>query len=92
MKFLIKLFIWFVVGITLYLVSYFVIMEEGIALNPRNHLPEYSSISRFASSDRNFGPLSLQVTYSTWLNPIFQPLDKLFRDDHPSPLKWESHD
>ncbi|MEM1082537.1 MAG: hypothetical protein AAGI48_00305 [Verrucomicrobiota bacterium] len=88
MKTLIKLLVFALVISFVYLASYFFLMEEGIALHPKTKIPEYSSIPRFGSTI-DAGPISLQVTHSSWLNPIYQPLDKLFRKKPTPPLKWE---
>jgi len=63
----------------IYFASYFFLMEKGTALNRQTLIPEYSSISRLGKDERRIGPVTLQVSYSSWLNPIFEPLDRIFR-------------
>ncbi|MFC7338837.1 hypothetical protein ACFQY0_16700 [Haloferula chungangensis] len=62
-----------------YVAAYFLLMEKGTAINRTTLIPEYSSISRLGKDERKIGPLSIQVTFSSWLNPIFEPLDRVFR-------------
>lgn len=63
----------------LYLVSYFLLMEEGTALNPDTKLPEYRSVSKFAKGVRIDGPVNIHITESHWMNPVYEPLDRIFR-------------
>lgn len=62
-----------------YFGTYFLLMEPGTALNPDTLLPEYRSISKFAEGIRIRGPVEIKVTESHWTNPLFEPLDRLFR-------------
>lgn len=66
--------------IALYFGAYFAFMEKGTAVNPDTKLPEYKSISKFADGLRiRGGPIDLGIADSHWTNPIFEPLDRLFR-------------
>lgn len=65
--------------VVVYFGAYFVLMEPGTALNPDTMLPEYESISKFAEGLRISGPVEIKVTESHWTNPVFEPLDRLFR-------------
>lgn len=76
---LIRLVTWLILAAALYLAAYFAVMEKGTALNRKTFLPEYPSVSRFSDSERGFGPVSIKVTFSSWLNPVFSPLDRIFR-------------
>ena len=89
MKLLIRLTVWIILLALLYIGSYFLLMEKGTAINRKSFLPEYSSITRFGEAERKIGPLSIQVTYSSWLNPIYEPLDQVFRKSHTAPLKLD---
>ena len=62
-----------------YVAFYFAVMEKGTAVNPDTLLPEYRSISRFADGVRIDGIVQFKVARSHWRNPVFAPLDRVFR-------------
>lgn len=75
-----KLIAFVLVLAVLYFGAYFAIMEKGTALNPETKLPEYQSISKFAEGLRiKGGPVEVGIANSHWTNPLFEPLDRIFR-------------
>ena len=62
-----------------YLVSYFLLMEEGTAIDPKTKLPEYRSVSKFAEGLRVESPVRIRIAAADWTNPLFEPLDRIFR-------------
>lgn len=74
-----KIFAALVLLVVAYLGGYFFLMEPGTAINPDTLLPEFKSISKFAEGLRISGPIEFKVAEAHWTNPIFEPLDRIFR-------------
>jgi hypothetical protein len=64
-----------------YLGSYFLVMAPGIAIDETFTREEYNSVSRFARRAAVPCPRVDRVAMSHWTNPLFEPLDLIFRTD-----------
>ena len=63
-----------------YLASYLAVMRAGLAVDPVTFRVAYPSICLFARNVRIPGDLSVYGASSHPLNPIYAPLDRLFRN------------
>ena len=87
MKSLVRILTGLLIITTIYIGSYFLLMNEGITFNTKTFLPEFATYNRFVDSERVPGDLSIYFNPTHWTNHLYAPLDRAFRPSKVTELE-----